>query len=340
MSNLKFFKGSFYVTFIGLALALFVGGSEGLIIAGILGILEVSLSFDNAIVNAKVLNEMSDTWRHRFVTWGMIIAVGGMRLLLPLLIVSVITGISMYESLHLALYEPAAYKHALESAHVVVMGFGGSFLMLVFLTYFVDVNKEVHWVHIIEQPLTYLGKIEAVQVAIVLGFSYGVYTILKTLPADHSLEFLIASIFGILTYIATDVIKVVLEFERTPMTTVKSGLASFIYLEILDSSFSFDGVLGAFAVTQESIIIAIGLGIGAMFVRSLTLLLVEKGTLTEYRFLEHGAFYAIGCLSFLMYFNTFTHIPEVLTGLIGAAFIITAFIHSYMINRTENRLNN
>ena len=349
MNNWVHFKSSFIVTIVGLALALFVGGTEGLIIAGILGILEVSLSFDNAIVNAKVLVGMSDTWRHRFITWGMVIAVFGMRLVFPLLIVSVVTDISMYQSLHLALFEPAQYKHALESAHVVVMGFGGSFLMMVFLTYFIDETKDVHWLRAIEAPLIHLGQIKAVQAILVLLFSYIIYTVLKTLPTDHSEEFIVASVLGVITYVSTDVIKVLIEkingvseddevsTGKGALMVAKSGLASFIYLEILDASFSFDGVLGAFALTQDFLIIAIGLGIGAMFVRSLTLMLVASGHLAEYKYLEHGAFWAIGTLATIMYINTFMQISEVFTGLIGAALIIAAFTHSYFENKAEER---
>lgn len=95
----------------------------------------------------------------------------------------------------------------------------------------------------------------------------------------------------------------------------KGGFGAFLYLEVLDASFSFDGVIGAFALTQNLFIIAIGLGIGAMYVRSMTVMLVEKGTLSEYRYLEHGAFYAILILSVVMYFQTLMHIPEVITGL-------------------------
>src|SRR5690606_28965997 len=93
------------------------------------------------------------------------------------------------------------------------------------------------------------------------------------------------------------------------------------YLEVLDASFSFDGVIGAFALTSNLFVIAIGLGVGAMYVRSMTIMLVEKGTLAQYRFLEHGAFYAILILSVIMYVQTIYHIPEVITGLGGAALI-------------------
>jgi uncharacterized protein len=118
----------------------------------------------------------------------------------------------------------------------------------------------------------------------------------------------------------------------------RGGFGAFLYLEILDASFSFDGVIGAFALTQNLFIIAIGLGIGAMYVRSMTIMLVEKGTLAHYRYLEHGAFYAILILSVIMYVQTLTHIPEVITGLGGAALIGISLWSSIRYNR-RNGLN-
>ena len=103
---------------------------------------------------------------------------------------------------------------------------------------------------------------------------------------------------------------------RTARLRYQNGIS--IYLEVLDASFSFDGVIGAFALTHNLFIIAIGLGIGAMYVRSMTIMLVERGTLAEYRFLEHGAFYAIIALSVIMFVQPLMHIPEVITGLVGA----------------------
>jgi hypothetical protein len=101
----------------------------------------------------------------------------------------------------------------------------------------------------------------------------------------------------------------------------------------LDASFSFDGVVGAFAITNNLFIIMIGLGVGAMFVRSLTIMLVDKGTLSEYRYLEHGAFYAIGILAAIMFAGTIKHIPEVVTGLLGALFIALSLFSSILYNK-------
>ncbi len=116
--------------------------------------------------------------------------------------------------------------------------------------------------------------------------------------------------------------------------TGKAGFFLFLYLEVLDASFSFDGVIGAFAITSDPIIIALGLGlIGAMFVRSLTVYLVRQGTLSEYVYLEHGAHWAIGALAVILMVSIGVHISEFITGLLGVAFIGAAFLTSIRRNR-------
>jgi hypothetical protein len=321
---IRYFKSSIWVSVVGLTLAYLVAGVEGLWIATVLSVLEVSLSFDNAVVNAKVLATMDSVWRQRFITWGMLIAVFGMRMVFPLVIVSIALGINPFASLMLAIQAPDQYAHALESVHVSVMGFGGTFLGMVALKFFIDSEKEIHWLERVESKLTVLGKIEAIQAAIMLMLMYGMYTLINSLHGhEEALSFLISSIFGLVLYILVDGIEALMGVEPGDLTTavVKSGLAAFLYLEVLDSSFSFDGVLGALALTNNIFIIAIGLGIGAMFVRSMTILLVDKGTLSEYKFLEHSAFYAIFTLAAIMYANTLMEIPESVTGLIGVGII-------------------
>lgn len=135
---------------------------------------------------------------------------------------------------------------------------------------------------------------------------------------------LFAGLGGILLYLLVGSVDALFESEESEdgMGPAKrSGIAAFLYLEVLDASFSFDGVIGAFAITRDVVIIMLGLAIGAMFVRSMTVYLVHKGTLDEFVFLEHGAHYAIGVLAIIMLVGTVYHVPEVLTGLIGVAFI-------------------
>jgi hypothetical protein len=335
-----YFHSSIGVTVAGLCLGALLGWSASgtwigalatVFIVAVLAALEVSLSFDNAVVNATVLKQMTPVWRRRFITWGIAIAVFGMRILFPLLIVAVIARIDPLSALIMATSEPDRYSRLLASAHVCVSAFGGSFLAMVGLKHFFDSEKDVHWIATIEQPLTQLGRIEAVELGLVMLL---LYLISNWLSAHERLEFLVSGIFGLITYIAVDGLSAVLDVESALAGAVaRSGLASFLYLEVLDASFSFDGVIGAFALSNNLFIIAIGLGVGAMFVRSLTIMLVEQNTLASYRYLEHGAFYAIIALAFAMFLNTIQPIPEAVTGLVGAGFILTAFVDSIRHNR-------
>jgi hypothetical protein len=125
--------------------------------------------------------------------------------------------------------------------------------------------------------------------------------------------------------------------RRTMQVVGRAAFFLFLYLEVLDASFSFDGVIGAFAITSDPILIAIGLGIGAMFIRSLTVFLVRKGTLAEYEYLEHGALWAIGALAIILLLTIEYEVPDVVTGLIGVAFIGAAFASSLIRNRNKAR---
>ena len=335
-----YFRNSLWVTVAGLGLGAFLGweatGSwigvlSTTFIVAVLAILEVSLSFDNAVVNATVLKQMTPVWRRRFITWGIAIAVFGMRIFFPLVIVAIIARIDPFSALVMAATDPDRYSRLLTSAHVSVSAFGGAFLAMVGLKHFFDHEKDVHWIAIIERPLARLGRIEAVELGLVLLLLYLVST---WLPGHEQLEFLVVGIFGLVTYITVDGVSAALAVESAVTGEVaRCGAAAFLYLEVLDASFSFDGVIGAFALSNNLFIIAIGLGVGAMFVRSLTIMLVERETLASYRYLEHGAFYAIIALAVIMFLNTVQHIPEVITGLIGSGFIVTAFVDSIRYNR-------
>lgn len=330
--NIKYFKSSIVVTFIGLLLGGAVGYyyhgtayafAEALVLCAILAVLEISISFDNAVVNATVLQEMTPLWRHRFMTWGMLIAVFGMRMVFPLLIVGIVAGLNPWEAFHLAAFQPDQYAQIMQSVHHQVAAFGGAFLLLVALKYFFDFEKEEHWLHFIEAPLAKLGKLEAIEV----GFTLLVLLVLsKYIQATESFSFLCSGIAGVLTFLAVEAVSVFLQNPEKGANQIehdihRASLGMFLYLEVLDASFSFDGVVGAFAISNNLFIISIGLGIGAMFVRSLTILMVEKGSLQAYRYLEHGAFYAVASLAIIMFLNTIWHIPEMVTGLIGALFI-------------------
>lgn len=339
---LRHFWGSFLFTAICMALGGWYGWTisgtvEGTLsilwICAVLAVLEVSLSFDNAAVNASILKDMDPVWQQRFLTWGIAIAVFGMRIVFPIVIVMVAASLGPVDAVRLALSDPAEYQRIVSDAHIGLMGFGGAFLGMVALKFFFDSEKELDWIAAIERPLAKVADIEAISIGLVL---FGTWATSTMLADEDALTFIIAAIGGLLTYLVVEIVNHVLEPPIPSSGNVaKAGFGAFLYLEVLDASFSFDGVIGAFALTNNLIIIAIGLGIGAMFVRSMTIFLVRKGMMSEYRYLEHGAFYAILALAVIMYINTFAHIPEVITGLIGAVLIGIAFWSSVRANRAD-----
>ena len=328
-SSLSYFTWAFAFTAIGLALGAWLGWQSTGTITGmatvfficlVLAVLEISLSFDNAIVNANKLKDMTPEWQHRFLTWGIIIAVFGMRIVFPLAIVAIAAQIGPWEALKLAAAQPDEYARIMTDAHLPIAAFGGTFLMMVGLTYFFNHEKDVHWIQWLEKTMSRAATIKGVEIGIVLLL---VVLFSNLLEGQDAVTFMTSAIYGLVTFIAVEVIGGLLDLSQKAIVEAgaKGGLGAFLYLEVLDASFSFDGVIGAFALTQNLFIIAIGLGIGAMYVRSMTIMLVEKGTLAEYRYLEHGAFYAVLILSVIMYVQTLTHIPEVITGLGGASLI-------------------
>ena len=356
--NLRIFGWSYAVTAVSLVVAYLYAGIEGLILCAILGILEISLSFDNAVVNATVLDRMNAFWQRIFLTVGILIAVFGMRLVFPLVIVAVTAGLSPVESLTLALEQrppddPTSYAYLLDQAYPQIAAFGGMFLLMLFLDWIFEC-REITWLSWLEKPLARIGQLSrlAVLLAVIV-----IVVLANTLAEDPAVV-LTAGGLGLVTYLlvnglgdlfeqgGSDEEEAAEEGDAPPAksgdggpselakASGKAGFFLFLYLEVLDAAFSFDGVIGAFAITTDPILIALGLGlIGAMFVRSLTVFLVRKGTLADYVYLEHGAHWAIGALAVILLVGIGYHVNEVVTGLIGVAFIVTAFLSSILRNR-------
>ena len=348
---LKTFGWSLAFTVVGVVTALFYGGPSGMAVAAILIVLEVSLSFDNAVVNAKVLERMSHSWQRIFLTVGIVIAVFGMRLLFPLVVVSIAASIGPMEAIKLALEKgdpstPGTYGYVLSGAHHTIAAFGGMFLLMIFLSFMFE-EKDIHWLRWIEKPLERAGKLDALEVIVAVA---ALFTAAKTLAGDHESAVLTSGLAGLLTYLVVNGLGEAFHVEdddddasngegldgrKVTLAVGKAAFFLFIYLEVLDASFSFDGVIGAFAITNDPILIAIGLGVGALYVRSLTIYLVRKGTLSDYAYLEHGAHWAIGALAALLLISIKVNIPEVVTGLIGLVFIGAAFMQSIRRNALD-----
>ncbi len=353
--HLRIFGWSYAVTVVALVLGFIYGGLPGLILCAILGILEISLSFDNAVVNATVLERMDPWWQRIFLTVGIVIAVFGMRLVFPLLIVGVTAQLNPVEALTLALEQrpetdPTSYAHLLNEAYPDIAAFGGVFLFMLFLDWVFE-DRDVKWLQWLERPLAKIGQLSRLSIVITLV----ALAVLTETLAKNPGAVLLSGALGMVTYLLVNGLgdffesRMEADHEREveaaraagnggpselAKATGKAGFFLFLYLEVLDAAFSFDGVIGAFAITTDPILIALGLGlIGAMFVRSLTVYLVRKGTLADYVYLEHGAHWAIGALSVILLVGIGYHVNEIITGLIGVAFIGAAFLSSVLRNR-------
>lgn len=342
-SSLSYLKWPLITTVVGLALTAWLGwATEGnwpgvlsfLMVGTVLAALEIALSFDNAIVNANKLEDMTPVWRQRFLTWGILIAVFGMRIVFPLAIVAIFAWINPFAAMHLALSDPDEYSRIIGHAHGPISAFGGTFLMMVALKFFIDEDKSIDWIGALEKRLRLWGSIRGFEIAFVLAI---VLLISQTLPEHELAPFLSSAVMGLLVFTLVDGLGTYLDniAGKTAAIGAKGGLGAFLYLEVLDASFSFDGVIGAFALTTNILLIAIGLGIGAMYVRSMTIMLVERGTLAEFRYLEHGAFYSIFALSIVMFLQSIMHVHELITGGVGMALIGAAFFASILHNKRE-----
>lgn len=312
------------------------GGLDALIVTIILVAIEIAFSFDNAVVNAKVLVKLSPLWRKLFLTVGIVIAIFGMRIVFPIAIVALTAHIPWHDVLNLALNYPEKYAEQLELAHPAITGFGGAFLLMLALHFFIDDEKEHDWFQRFEKPMRKFGEwwLPTLVTLAVLGG-------LALLPANHhAMETFQAGIVGIVVYGAlTGFTWLIERLSGKGSTGIHQtgwvAFGTFIYLQILDASFSFDGVIGAFAITNKIILIAVGLGIGAVWVRSLTVFMVERGTLAAYKYLEHGAHYAILALALVMLLAVVVDVPEVITGSAGIGLIIASIMTSKQARRSH-----
>ena len=319
----------------GLALVAGLAGLEAAWLTLVLLLLEVSLSFDNAVVNARVLERLTPAQQRFFLTWGLVIPVFGVRFLGPLLLVAMAGGVGLGEALQAALRDPARYRALLAVAEPRILAFGGLFLLMVFLRYFFDEAKTLHWWRPIERRLSAAGRVEAVEVALAL---VALVALSLAIPPVLRAEVLISGVIGVVLQLATT--SLADAFGGGVGVTAGSGLISLLYLELLDASFSLDGTIGAFAITQSLPLIMAGLGLGALFIRSLTLMLCRERTLDQLIYLEHGAHYAIGALGLLMLAGILLgvhhrQVPEWLSGLIGILLLIAALLDSMRQGRRQ-----
>ncbi|MDK1344400.1 DUF475 domain-containing protein [Streptomyces sp. 378] len=358
---LRTFGWSFAVTAAGLAFAAWQWGWEAFGIVLILSILEISLSFDNAVVNAGILKKMNAFWQRVFLTLGILVAVFGMRLVFPVVIVAISAKVGPIEAVQLALDDPNRYEDLVTDAHPAIAAFGGMFLLMIFLDFILE-DRDIKWLAWLERPLAKLGKVDMLSVCVALivllatAMTFATNAHVSTGHADKSATVLLSGVAGLVTYLVVGGLsgyfedkleeeeeheheeeeKARAEGKPVPAVTLagKAAFFLFLYLEVLDASFSFDGVIGAFAITNHIFWMALGLGIGAMYVRSLTVYLVREGTLDDYVYLEHGAHYAIGALAAILLVTIQHEISEIITGLVGVFLIAASFLSSVHRNKT------
>jgi hypothetical protein len=331
---LRFFKWSIAATLIAFVVAVIYDGVSALAIVAVLIALEASISFDNAVVNATVLQRMSERWQQIFLTIGVLIAVVGMRLIFPILIVAVATGIGLTETVEQAFGDKAKYAENVEKAAPLIGGFGGAFLIMVALSFLLNKDRDVFWLGPLERPLAKLGRFRILRVLIAAA-AVGITALL--VGGSDATDILLAGAVGIIAHLlvrgAAKLLEQRMSGDEDGGATGAAGFALFLYLETLDASFSLDGVLGAFAISTDIVIIALGLGVGALYIRSLTVYLVRNRSLAKYRYLTHGANWAILALSIVLLASTAAHVPEWITGTIGLGTIGAAFVSSLLYNR-------
>jgi len=354
----RHFKWDFVVMLAALVVAFAYQGWGAVWLAAILIVVEIVFSFDNAAVNAKYLARLNDAWQRLFLTVGVLVAVVGMRLVFPFVIVCLTGSVSPAEAIRLALEKgdpetPGTYGYILSQAHPAIAAFGGIFLLMLFLDFLFDEERDSTWLSWIEKPLLKVGRLD--QLSVIVAAAILLVASQTLAEGDDKATVLFAGLLGLVTYLAVNGLASVMEEKEAekaealagPDADAKPGVGAqvalagkaafslFVFLEVLDASFSFDGVIGAFAITPDPVIIALGLGVGALFVRSMTVYLVRQGTLAEYRFLEHGAHWAIGALALLLVVTLRYEIPDVVVGLVGIAFIVAAILTSVAANRRD-----
>ncbi|MEB8343680.1 DUF475 domain-containing protein [Streptomyces endophyticus] len=358
---LKTFGWSFAITVLGLIAAVFYGGWQAFGVVAILAIMEVSLSFDNAVVNAGILKKMNAFWQKIFLTIGVVIAVFGMRLIFPVVIVAISAKLGPVEAVDLAFNQPDRYQQLVTDAHPSIASFGGMFLLMIFLDFIFE-ERDIKWLGWLERPLSKLGKVDmlSVCIALIILLATSLTFALNAhqhggVHVDKQATVLLAGVAGLITYLVVNGLSSFFEHrieeeeereheeeerakregknQSAVLLAGKAAFFMFLYLEVLDASFSFDGVISAFAITNDIVMMALGLGIGAMYVRSLTVYLVRQGTLDDYVYLEHGAHYAIGALAAILLVTIQYEVSELITGLIGVVLIAWSFLSSVRRNK-------
>lgn len=320
---------------ITIAIWVLVGWQLGLsafLLTVMLSILEITLSADNAVLNSRILMHLSVFWQRMFLTVGIIFAVFIVRFVLPILMVAAATMTDVGTIFNLAINNPEEYGHRLHDVGPVISAFGGIFLLMVGVFFFVDSTRTMRelWFHRIEGGLVLIAKKKYVR-WLIIAAAY--IATLVALPETARPSIAVAMAIGVglysLMHSVTGHMPSSAETKGKRKVVGWAAFSLFMYLQVLDASFSLDGVIGAFALTNNIIIIMAGLGIGALWVRTMTIYMVRHDTLLKYKYLESGAHWAILALSAVMFLKIFhIELPELAVGIIGLVFVAGAIAAS------------
>jgi len=274
-----------------------------LIVLG-LTLFEVVNSIDNAIINAEVLHSMSKKARRWFLIWGILIAVFLVRGLLPWLIIWVANPtLGFFGSFQATFSSDPVAVSAIEQSAPVLLAGGGIFLIFLFL----------HWLFL--EPKHY-GLIGENFIEKQGAWFFAIVSILLTTIVWFAIEInpmmAFGAVVGSTTFFITHGFKQNAEEMEKRMIqgdTSMTDLSKIMYLEVIDATFSIDGVLGAFAFTMSLPLILFGNGIGAIVVRQLTMANIEN--VKKYKYIKNGAMYSIFILGIIMVTDAFgVHIPS------------------------------
>ncbi len=291
-----------------------------------LGLFETVSSVDNAVINAEVLGTMGPKARRWFTVWGMLFAVFAVRGLLPWLIVWLATpGLGPITAITASFSSNPEVLTAVEKAAPFLLMAGGVFLIFLFL----------HWLFLEPKNFGISGEKffyrQGVWFYAVVSLALSVI-VWQSLKIDAYLAF--AAVVGSTTFFITHGFKEnAASQEKTLMRTGLSDLSKVFYLEVIDATFSIDGVLGAFAFTLSVPLILLGNSLGALLVRQLTISNID--TIKKYAYLKNGAMYSILFLGLIMLADGFGHhIPQWLSP------VITFTIISYFFIKSKAQLKN
>ncbi len=281
---------------------------------------ETVSSIDNAIINAQVLSTMGQKARRWFLIWGMFIAVFVVRGILPFLIVLVINpGLGIVGTITATFSSDPKVISAIEQSAPILLIGGGTFLLFLFF----------HWLFL--EPKHFGLKGEQFILSQGVWF-YAVVSILLSIIVWHALRInpfmAFGAVVGSTAFFITHGFKQnAEEEEKKLLTNTRSDLSKILYLEVIDATFSIDGVVGAFAFTLSVPLILLGNGIGAFVVREVTMHNIER--IQKYVYLKNGAMYSIFFLGTIMLFDSFGfHIPQWLSPVATAVVVGYFFLKS------------